>query len=893
MMQSNPMLNNANTLYHSGHMSLGSAELRPNGGKVRAKAAKPKSIMDATRGLLTYKDQIEDTGDLRLFKVKMQHDAKKAEMFKTCPTYIHGELSNPIGHKTWHEIIESGNPVRPYIDIENYTTLDELDSEKAKQLAEIREVLAGRDYDLFEACGYDAGHAKWKISFHVLFRDIFVANAPAAGEFIKRFQFKECKVDKGIYNKGDVSLRLPYCKKSLGDSKRILQLLDSDNKPVPIEQIGVEDIARFFIQNTEGADFIHIDMPVAKTYTGPAYESKYECSEMVEAIAALTNILPEEYAIEYEKWWPLISGLRSIADRYQVDLRDVAHMVSSRSDEKYNAASVDAQYNREPKDVDTDIAFKCLQKWARESNMAEYVAWQSKYEIKKVGPPSSELEVNLLRSAMTDSDVAEYFIGSQGGNWVNYKKQTYKFNGVYWQPVDGIVIQNMLDGPIYNKLLETLNSALRGDNSYVGIMKKLLNLRSEPKLITYMNVIIRKITLTEDVFDNNDFLVGFRNGTYDLQSNQFREGRKEDYITRTIPRNYEYVAPNDPRMQELIGFIDKVMPVAEERDYLLEVLSTVMCGTTLENFIILTGSGNNGKDTLITYMLHKALGDQYYYLAHDSAITQKMKSDQSVSISNMHKRRMVIYNEPDKNSTICVSVAKALTGCDAIAARTLWATDTTTKLCGTHIMVCNIMPRLDAVDVAIANRIRVIPFRSSFKTQKEIDDLTRLGLQSYVYPVNTKYKTNMEWKEQMCMPLLCLLLEYWKKFHANGNKLSDAPETVKALSKTYLEDSDDFFGWFQDRYELGGADDFLRVKDVLELYKRSDYYMCLSKFQQRKTILKWMVSEIGSNPNLRVYFSARHRPTIDGHRLDITNAIVGWRLRDSAVNDLVLAGPES
>ena len=60
-------------------------------------------------------------------------------------------------------------------------------------------------------------------------------------------------------------------------------------------------------------------------------------------------------------------------------------------------------------------------------------------------------------------------------------------------------------------------------------------------------------------------------------------------------------------------FIDKIMPHEDERDCLLTSLSSALGGRLLENVLILTGKGRNGKDTLISGLLNATLGGDIYY----------------------------------------------------------------------------------------------------------------------------------------------------------------------------------------------------------------------------------------------------------------------------------------
>jgi len=62
---------------------------------------------------------------------------------------------------------------------------------------------------------------------------------------------------------------------------------------------------------------------------------------------------------------------------------------------------------------------------------------------------------------------------------------------------------------------------------------------NEPQVMGSMKMLEGLTVESADMFDQNDWLLNFPNGTLDLASGDFRECRKEDYITKTIPFEYD------------------------------------------------------------------------------------------------------------------------------------------------------------------------------------------------------------------------------------------------------------------------------------------------------------------------------------------------------------------
>ena len=124
-----------------------------------------------------------------------------------------------------------------------------------------------------------------------------------------------------------------------------------------------------------------------------------------------------------------------------------------------------------------------------------------------------------------------------------------------------------------------------------------------------------------EAIDANPYLIGFDNGVYDLQSDEFRDGRPEDYLT--FSTGYDYVDFGDiegdeieEEIKETYEFFDQVFPQKAVREYILLLLSSFLGGTTRdEKFHIWTGCHAKGTgimmhDGTIKKVEEISIGDQ-------------------------------------------------------------------------------------------------------------------------------------------------------------------------------------------------------------------------------------------------------------------------------------------
>jgi len=499
---------------------------------------------------------------------------------------------------------------------------------------------------------------------------------------------------------------------------------------------------------------------------------------------------------------------------------------------------------------------------------------------KKVTPAvdkDTKIITVLLESPHSDEDYAEAFV-KLFDNMKWYNGAIYQFKNRWTRDHDGdSFIYEFLGSTLYNrcrKVLDRLYKDISKAKIHAEISKALCRLRSRSGRAGIVESIKPKITTKDDLWDLNPYLLGFNNGVYDLKTHVFRDGQLDDYVSFTT--GYDYAPHNAAEIQQLLPFINQILPDSAVKDYLLKALSTGLYGKTIQQFFVLTGEGSNGKDTLISKLFAKTLGTDYYYNADNTIITEKRKGGgPNVGVASMNKKRFVLYSEPSKNSTLQGGIIKELTGCDSINARGLYSNDTVTHLKSTSFCLCNDIPQIDHIDGGVARRLRVIPFDSLFKTEDEIKTYKNTD---NIFPINAYYDSD-EFRNKFKLTLFHLLIGYFKVFQDEGYIMKHEPQRIKNLSAGYLEDCDDFIGWFKDNYEKANADEYLKIKDVFNEFKISTYYANLNKKDKRSNNKSRFVEKIRKHPMLRGHYVDRYQPYTNGGRLCIRNVLTGFKIK--------------
>ena len=67
-------------------------------------------------------------------------------------------------------------------------------------------------------------------------------------------------------------------------------------------------------------------------------------------------------------------------------------------------------------------------------------------------------------------------------------------------------------------------------------------------------------------------LIGFENGVYDLDENEFREGYPEDNISYTTGIYYQDYEDDEEEIMAVKLFMEQVLPIKSVRDYMYTLL---------------------------------------------------------------------------------------------------------------------------------------------------------------------------------------------------------------------------------------------------------------------------------------------------------------------------------
>ena len=249
-----------------------------------------------------------------------------------------------------------------------------------------------------------------------------------------------------------------------------------------------------------------------------------------------------------------------------------------------------------------------------------------------------------------------------------------------------------------------------------GVRKMLGHLMYDPKF--------------SDKLNSNPYLVPFDNGVYDLQAREFRELRREDYVSLTVGYDYsENVADKD--LQQVDQWYERWLPVKEERDLVKRMAGYVICGDRKEKKVGLfvdyrdndDKPGDNGKSQLLAFW-KSTLGDfaaptktALLYAGKDRGIDEH----NSGTMAFRYKRFAPFDETSPQHALDPERVKRCLAGGStsdeqvraAGSARTITQRWTVFGVIG-----CNQsnFPQTSAMDGTVKKRFITVPFRSKFSS---------------------------------------------------------------------------------------------------------------------------------------------------------------------------------
>ena len=318
-------------------------------------------------------------------------------------------------------------------------------------------------------------------------------------------------------------------------------------------------------------------------------------------------------------------------------------------------------------------------------------------------------------------------------------------------------------------------------------------------------------------WNTNKNLFVFENCIYDLETDTFVPSNPEDYINTSCGYKFDNDKIEFEKAKVKIkDFVNSIL-LETDREYVWTLMgSSVIQTNAEEKAYFLLGIGRNGKGTLVKPFknsLGKYWGDlnMNYYTTHDKGADtpnqnlyncRNSRVISSVEVSDSDAQNRAVKFVSDK--------FKTLSGNDTIYARELGTKQTAYFQAGKPFIQTNVMPVFTKLDTSLKERIVVINFPYTFKSEDEIDTNN-----STHKLIDVSLKNEFD-KEIYKSAMISILFDYYKKYKKNGLII---PQSVKAYTKSYFANNS-IKQWIDDNLEPTDKGS-IELKEILRLYEET------------------------------------------------------------------------
>lgn len=518
------------------------------------------------------------------------------------------------------------------------------------------------------------------------------------------------------------------------------------------------------------------------------------------------NLAAKRYD-DYAEWMAVGQCLWNI---HPVDLHDVWHEFSSQSP-KYKFKDADAKWASFTYLIDgTRLSKKSLLYWSRTDDPDRYA------DIERHNVDAM-MEQSL---SGTEYDVAQVVHAKFHNEYccASYSKDVwFKFNSHVWKETDKGVdllckfsddiwkMYNRKRGECVNALsdmaactskvpdkCETCRMADK-EKSWERLCNQLKKTAFKTNVMKECRELFLDTEFVRRVNENPN-LIAFKNGVFDLESMEFRNGKQEDYIM--FNTNIEY-HPETHYTQcrawpEVDKFIKQILPEEDVREYVIKFLATCLKGTNMsQKFHIWTGSGANGKSMLMNLM-ETAMGD-YACKTTITLFTQARQKTGTAApdVVKLRGKRWVTMAEPDEGEcTLNMGTIKDYTGGEKIQARDLFskASEILEFLLQCKFnLSCNDLPKVVSTDNGTWRRLIQLRFTAEFRPANQL----KPGQHPMDETIQLKVRST-DW----AVAFMTYLLHIYKT--NNGCQNLEPPERIIAYTNEYREENDSIARFMRD-----------------------------------------------------------------------------------------------
>lgn len=460
--------------------------------------------------------------------------------------------------------------------------------------------------------------------------------------------------------------------------------------------------------------------------------------------------------------------------------------------------------------TDKGLTIGSLCYYAQLDSPKEYLKWKKSHIIEKIN-----IKTEIFKYT-SHHDIAKILYDIYRSKYVCASitnKVWYEFNNHKWERIEcGSSLRAKITKDIEDIMITLEKNVQESLQREREISEKNPELEEGKKMIKMIRQNIKNAPFKNNVmveaaelFYNKDFqkkldanphLIGYKKGVIDLKNNICRECCPDDYISMQMNIECKEFNIDDPEVQDVYKFLEQIFPDYTIRQFILDTYCDVFVGGNPNKYVMFwSGEGNNGK-SITEGFFEKMLGDYAIKLPTSLLIGKRTQSSMAAPelVRSGNGVRWALLQEPDQQDVINIGILKELSGNDTIYARGLYKEGCEIKPMFKLVLVCNEPPKIPYSDKATWNRIRIIPFESTFTDDAPDDYAEQLRLKTFKKDKDFEHKCN-----NMIEAFAWVLLNHRRKRMNDGiHDIIFEPEKVMLATHKYRSRNDIYLQYIEE-----------------------------------------------------------------------------------------------
>ena len=416
------------------------------------------------------------------------------------------------------------------------------------------------------------------------------------------------------------------------------------------------------------------------------------------------------------------------------------------------------------------------------------------------------------------NDIAWFVYSLWGEEFRYFDDKWHCFEGHIWNPIKKTPL---LRSRLSTVLCEHYKIGQRYYQSNLHLSKAKEKAESLKKMILSLKTAHFKDSVMKEIvevfqIENREWakevnmadLLPFNNGVLDLQTLEFRDGKREDRMTLSTRIEYVPYDKHDSVSKKLKAFVQSIQPDKAARHYLLKTAALCLTReTAYQCFTVFTGSGANGK-SIFTDLLGRTLGD-FAITARVEILTMPAGSPHRAQsgLDVLENKRLVLFDEPPKNSVMQAEIIKRFAGgTDKISTRGLHQSEREFVPVFKPVLTCNSIPLVSEDSHAVWRRLKVVDFPVQFSDTPIFGD-----------PLSQPADHNLATSTKTWGPRFAGYLVKWLK------RLQDEgltpPTAVARVTENYMEDNDPWAEYRTENLEPCSPDFGVQWSELLSHFR--------------------------------------------------------------------------